>query len=54
MYEYEGDYGFDDFMKNGGSKSERDIFEFVFKRHGFATGIDCDIWTLVQKTVMPL
>jgi len=35
IFEYEGDYKFNEFMEEGGAESEYDLFEYIFKRHGF-------------------
>jgi len=35
VFEYEGDYGFNEFIKQGGALSEVDITKFIFKRNGF-------------------
>jgi len=34
-FEYEGDYGFKDFMNRGGALNEIDIAKYVYERHGY-------------------
>jgi len=35
VFEYKGDYGFKDFMNNGGAVTEMDIVKYVYEHHGF-------------------
>jgi len=35
IFEYEGDYGFNEFMEQGGATSEEEILSYIYERHGF-------------------